>query len=58
MLEGEVPLTLHAAVLHVGQLDRQTWRFGAAFTAAAEEDGARLYHDRELAFLRRRRREE
>lgn len=58
MLDGEVPLTLSARVVQCSQVDRMTWRLGAVWLAGEDEPGARLYNDRELAFLRRRRRED
>ena len=58
MLDGEVPLTLSARVVQCSQVDRTSWRLGAVWLAGEDDLGARLYNDRELAFLRRRRRED
>lgn len=58
VFEETMEITLTARVVQVVQIDRTSWRAGMFYLPESEEDGAKLYNDRELVFLRRRRRDD
>jgi hypothetical protein len=65
-MSDETRRTLNCQVMQCVQVDKATWRLGTAYVQVVPDseghvlgshEGAELYNDRELAFLRNRKRE-